>query len=253
MSKKLIVANWKMNPLTESEAKDITKGIAKAARKSQKTKVVICPPSIFLKTVQSGNRTKSFVTGLQNIHPDHQGSHTGEISADMARGMNVHYVITGHSERRAQGETDEEVNKKVHAILDAKMIPIICVGEHERDSDVSYLQFIQKQITFALKDLSDTQVKKCVIAYEPIWAIGAEEAMAGEDMHQMYIFIKKVVHDLYDERTAKKIQILYGGSVSPKNTEDILEQGHVDGLLIGRQSLYPENFGEIISIAEKMK
>jgi triosephosphate isomerase (TIM) len=255
MSAKIIVANWKMNPLTEKEAKEISKGVAKASKKNPKTKVVICPPSIFLKTVQDSNKTKQYITGLQNIYPELQGSHTGEISADMARAMNVHYVIAGHSERRAAGETDEDVNKKVLAIVNAKMMPIICVGEHERDSEVAYLQFIQNEITIALEGLNENQVAKCVIAYEPLWAIGKsdKEAMVGSDMYEMYIFIKKVINDLHGARVAKKVSILYGGSVSPINAEDILEEGHVDGLLVGRQSLYPENFGKIITIAEGIK
>ena len=254
MSQKIIIGNWKMNPLSLREAKDIAKGVSKYSKKYKKTQVILCPPALYALPVMQGFKNPPFALGLQNIFPEHQGSHTGEISADMAKGIDVQCVLAGHSERRSRGETNTDINKQVHAILNAKMIPVLCIGESVRDKDATYLEFLQNEITECIVGLTEAQISKTIIAYEPIWAIGKgeEEAMKGADMYQMFIFIKKIINDLYSGRAAKKVKVLYGGSVSGNNAEDLLVEGHIDGLLIGRQSLYPEHFGEIIKIADNL-
>jgi triosephosphate isomerase len=167
----------------------------------------------------------------------------------MLASENVKYVILGHSERRSAGEKSDIVAKKATAAIAARIQPIICIGEESRDHSGVYLKHIKHQIIESLSGIPKTKLKDIIIAYEPIWAIGGDEAMSSHEMHQMMLYIKKVVTEKYTRTIANSIQILYGGSVTAHNACDMIENGVVDGLLVGRASLNPEEF---IAIAKNI-
>jgi len=240
MSKKIIVANWKMNPSNEKEA-------IKLAKALDKNGVIIAPPFVFLPAISKVVRRAKLA--VQNLSPESQGSYTGEISPAMLKDLKVKYAIVGHSERRALGETNELVNKKVKNALKHGLTPIACVGESHRDHGMKYLHFMKKQIIETFKNLVPKDFSRIIIAYEPVWAIGknAEREATPEESEEMAIFIKKVLSDHFGGSSVKKLSILYGGSVDEKNAKAFLTCGGVQGLLIGRASLNPEKFNEIIS------
>lgn len=252
--KKYIVANWKMNPGTWKEAKDLFNSVKKKSTHLKKAVPVLCVPSLYLNCINESYRGKKVKLGGQDISQfEKTGSHTGEVSVQMLKSSGASYMIVGHSERRKMGEDDEIVRKKLQISLESGLTTILCIGEASRDREGQYLGFIAKQLTAALYGAPKEVAKRLVIAYEPIWAIGAKQAMSSHDMHTMGLFIKKVLHDFFEEEDVNKIPLLYGGSINDENSEDMLSKGEVDGLLIGRASLDAEQYGEILSIAEKLK
>jgi triosephosphate isomerase (TIM) len=246
--KKLVVGNWKMFPERHEEAKKIVAEVKKITPKLKKTTVVICPPFIYIPLFSKLGRG-SLKLGAQNTNPESQGSFTGEVSVSQIEQFGVDFVIVGHSERRKMGETDLEVNKKIRSVINYGISPILCVGEAVHDHNGDYLDFIKNQIVLGLKGVEKKNISKVVIAYEPIWAVGAKEAMKPNDVHEMTIYIKKVLSDMYGEY-AGGVSILYGGAVDKFNAEKIIKEGNVSGFLVGRQSLVPKDFVEIIKIVE---
>lgn len=246
--KKMIVGNWKMNPQTVKDATKLFEGINKQVPKPLRVVPIICAPYIYLPLLKKSK----VLLGAQNIFTEAKGSYTGEISIDMVKNFKISHVIIGHSERRKMGETDEMVNKKVHLALEADITPIICIGETTRDEEGSYLGFLKGQLEQGLKGVSRNAVGRVIIAYEPVWAIGASTAMNAHDVHQMTLFIKKALIDIYKSKTITGIPVLYGGAVDPTNAHGILTEGEADGLLIGRQSLDAKSFGEILQIANNI-
>jgi triosephosphate isomerase len=178
------------------------------------------------------------------------GSFTGEVSFSMLYQLGVRFVIVGHSERRKMGETDELVNRKVKSVVNGGMSAIVCVGETTRDHNGDYLELIKKQIHIALTDIPKKLLSQVVIAYEPIWAIGATVAMSPRDLHEMSIYIKKILNDMFSI-ASDEIRIIYGGAVDTVNTENLITEGNVSGFLIGRQSLVPKDFVEIMRLVDK--
>lgn len=242
---KIIVGNWKMNPSTLEEAKNI---ISKTFEvKSKNVSVVIAPPAVFLIPLMQFFKRKKILFGAQNTNYLKEGAHTGEISVSMLRKAGVQYVIAGHSERRAQGESDADVSLKVASILKEKMIPILCIGEKEHDSAGAYLEILQNQLLNSLSGVPTSSFKSIIIAYEPIWAIGKEEkdAMNSRMLHETSIFIRKILNDKFG-KLAKGVKIIYGGAVSEDNAYDLVHDGEVDGLLVGHHSLKPTDFKKII-------
>jgi triosephosphate isomerase (TIM) len=252
MSQKLIIANWKMNPQTQKEADKIFSGILLSAKNIKNTNVVVCPPSIFIGSLKKNNK---ILTGAQNVSGFSDGAYTGELSAKMLKDKNVSCVIVGHSESRATGETNELINQKINLLLKNKLQVVLCIGEKERDHNGFYLSFIKKQLHECLEGVSKSQIKNIVIAYEPIWAIGADALRQADvsEFVEMSIFIKKIIGDMYDVKTAHDICILYGGSVHPENAESFLSEGGAAGLLVGRDSLNVKKFSKILNCAEKIK
>jgi triosephosphate isomerase len=250
--KKILVANWKMNPTTLKDVQTIINGTKVKARLFKKIQVVVCAPSLYTQALAGKIKKGNVSIGVQNISIELKGSYTGEISAPMLADLKVTYAIIGHSERRKMGETDEMVNKKVLNALKYKITPIICVGETTRDEEGFYLATIKDQLAEALKGVSRADVEKVMIAYEPVWAIGASAAMDPHDVHQMSIFIKKALIDIYKNKTMIPVPLLYGGSVEPANAQALMKEGEVDGLLVGRQSLDPQSFGEIMRSANSL-
>jgi len=244
---KIIVGNWKMNPATLKNAHQIVKDIVRQAGKAKNTTVVVCPPFVYIPSLAPS--LKKAKLGAQDMFHELGSAFTSQVSADILKNIGVSHVIIGHSERRKLGETDEVINKKVLLALKMKMTPIVCIGEDSRDEDGHYLGVIRNQLEKALTGVKKTQLNSIIIAYEPVWAIGAEAAMNARDVHEMTIYIKKSLVDLFRMKKTPETPILYGGAVDPTNTKDILTLGDADGLLIGRQSLDPKNFIEIIVLA----
>lgn len=252
----LVVGNWKMNPKTAQKAREIFLETKKVIKNLKNTKVVICPPFVYLNELEkiSGNVTPSthaigsgrVVLGAQDMFWEKEGSFTGEISAGMLKGEG--YVILGHSERRELGETGDMVAKKIISAIKAGLYPILCIGEKERDDHGEYLHFLRKQIIESLNKLPKTYLAKLIIAYEPIWAIGKAEgeAMKPEQVHEITIYIKKVLVEVFGPKTKINVPVLYGGSVNYKNAKDLISLGNVQGLLVGRESLNPKKFGELL-------
>lgn len=256
--KKIVVGNWKMNPGTLKEARVIFNEIIKKSRSLKNVDVVLCPPFPFLSIGEklkahstSSGRVKNVYLGAQNVFEEVSGPYTGEISPKMLSSLGVKYVILGHSERRALGDTNKTINKKVLAALKANLLPILCVGESSRDSDGFYLAFIKHQIIECLDSVPKNQIKNIIISYEPIWAISSNalHEATKEEFIEIQIFIKKVIADLYDIKTATATKIIYGGSVSPTNAKDFID-AKADGLLVGQNSLIAQKFTEIIKIAK---
>ncbi len=245
----LIVANWKMNPEKEEEAKKIASLISKNARHFGRVKLVICPPYIYLSTVASViSKSKKIYLGAQDVYIGDGVAHTGEVSGEMLKSAGVKYVIIGHSERRAMLDTDEVVKVKLFGALKDGLKVILCVGEKDRNANGDQYNEVKKQLESALTKLPKRFLVNLIIAYEPVWAIGKSEneAMKPEELHEMSIFIKRVISDILKTKDIKKLSILYGGSVTKNNATEIIKKGNVSGLLIGRESLKAENFLELI-------
>jgi triosephosphate isomerase len=248
---KIIVGNWKMSPASPEEARAIYSTIAKKVGSAKKPLVIICPSHLHLESLVKLSKKSPIKIGAQNFFNESQGSFTGEVSAEMVAKSGATYSIIGHSEQRKLGETDEIVNRKVFLALKNNLRPIICIGEEKRDEEGKYYAHIKEQLERAFSGIQKPQLTKIIIAYEPIWAIGADAAMDAREVHEMTIFIKKTMVDLYRMRGKDRIDvpILYGGAVDPKNAHGIMSAGEADGLLIGRQSLVPESFLGIIRLA----
>jgi len=245
--KPLIVANWKMNPISQKAASQLFGSLKRGLKNVRKTEVVVCPPFVYL----SGNRLTSFKLGAQDCFWQDKGAFTGEISPQMLKDLGVSYVILGHSERRQiMGETDEMVNKKIREVLKLKLLPIVCVGETARERKRGEtFQVLKREIREGLKKVPKSQMSKVVMAYEPIWAIGTGNPCSTDDALTAILFIRKVISQIFGMAVAKKIRILYGGSVNSKNAGDYLGEDGIDGLLVGGASLNPKEFLKIVRIA----
>jgi triosephosphate isomerase (TIM) len=247
-NRKIIVANWKMNPQTLDEAKRTFNGIKKVALRLERVDTIVCVPSVFIAPLRKLFNTDSIAVGAQNVFHEASGAHTGEISVPMLKAIGAEAVIVGHSERRARGESDEIVAEKVAAVLRGELKAILCVGEQMRDEGGQYLDHVREQLKNSLAKVQRPMLKNLIVAYEPVWAIGKKdnEAMTPASLNEMAIYIKKVLSDLYGQDYGKTTSILYGGSVTVRNAREIVAEGGVDGLLVGRESLNPAAFGEIL-------
>jgi len=252
MSKRtLIVGNWKMNPATLEEARTIIRKVRYVATELSHTDVVMCPPFVFISAWSTRTDSPHAYLGVQSASPYvEEGPHTGEVGVHMLRDMEVQYVIAGHSEERARGTTDVEVSHRVAAIVHEGLTAIVCVGEHIRDEGGAYLDMLKEQIKNSLVDVPAKSSKNVVIAYEPIWAIGAQQAMNPEQIYEMVLFVKKVFADLFGQDVAMKMKVLYGGSVNAENAVDIIKIGKADGLLVGRESVHVEGFTELLKAVD---
>jgi len=247
---KIIIGNWKMNPGSLKDARVIFNETIKAVKGMKGVEVVICPPFPFLSTAND-LKIKNISLGAQNVFEETEGAYTGEVSLKMLLSLGVKYVILGHSESRLLGETNKTINKKILAVLKAKITPILCVGEISRDDNGFYLAFIKHQIIECLSSVPKTQIKNIIIAYEPIWAIGnkAIQKATKDEFVEIQIFIKKVISDIYNIKIASITKIVYGGSVHPLNAKEFIDGG-ASGLLIGRDSLVPKKFGKIVKLTK---
>lgn len=252
--KKIIIANWKMNPVSEKEAQKLFLSIKNVASKLLNVQTIICPPFVYLNTLNKLFKGHRIAVGAQDVFYKNTGSFTGMISADMLKDNGIKYAIVGHSERRSLGETNEIVNQKIKLLLQADIVPIVCVGEVVRDEEAKHFDFLKNEILNSLDGVSAGSLENIIIAYEPVWAISTNSAgvaMNSQDIHEMTIFTKKVLSDKYGMKVVLP-KILYGGSVNVENVEDLIMNGNIDGLLVGKASLSVNDFKEILSVANKM-
>ena len=243
----LIVGNWKMNPQSASLSVKLATELKKKLHTITDVDIVIAPPIIHLEGVsRARNSNRAYALGAQNVHFAQLGAFTGEVSLSMLKDFDVTYVILGHSERRALGETDILVNEKLLATIKAGLVGVVCIGEQKRDHSAHYLTHIESQIRKAFTKVSRAKLDQVVIAYEPLWAIGTGKNATADDIHEMKLFIEKVISDLYGRNLAQKVRILYGGSVNGKNARELFTDGMVDGFLVGGASLHTDEFIQII-------
>lgn len=241
--KKCVIANWKMNPVNLKEAKELAKKSRLYASKLKRTELVLCPPTLYTESLMSKGKVK---IGAQNASTEERGSYTGEVSSYQLKASGVSHVILGHSERRKLGETDAYIAKKVVQAVVAGLVPIICISEAVHDVDGAYLEELKKQILTTTSLLQPADMLKVIVAYEPIWAIGASQAMTPHDIYETTLYIKKVLTDAYGPTIGPSIKMLYGGSADASNAHDIMKEGRVDGLLVGRQSLDAAGFKSLL-------
>lgn len=239
----LVVANWKMNPDTLRAAKKLLEATKKAAVAAKGVSVVVCPPAVFLRELASARGKVAF--GAQNMHFEQRGSFTGEISSVQVKDAKASYAIIGHAERRAMGETNDDVRKKIDAALAANLTPIFCIGEKARGIGAEHFEFVREQLRSALSDESAKRLSKIVIAYEPVWAIGAPKAMEPRQMQEMSIFIRKTLVERCGA-AGHEVKILYGGAVDAGNAGTMLREGDVAGLLVGRASVDADGFTNLL-------
>ena len=250
--KTIIAGNWKMNK-TASETKQFAEELKSIMPKAKWCDVLVCVPSVNIPAAMRAFKDMRVSVGAENVFYEKNGAFTGEVSAVMLKDLGVKYVIIGHSERRQYcGETDIIVNKKVHAALNAGLHPIICVGEslEQRELGVT-MELISLQLKSALAGVSAEKLRKCVIAYEPVWAIGTGKTATPEQAGEVCTFIRATIRHMYGARIARSITIQYGGSMNPENAATLLAQPDIDGGLIGGAALKSEQFVEIINAANQ--
>lgn len=239
----LIIGNWKSYVEKKEDAKKL---LANAKRIAGKTrhKIVIAPPAPFL-ALLSGDKRALVKTSAQDISETTVGASTGEVSASVIKDAGATYVIIGHSERRARGETDALISQKVIRALSVGLIPVVCVGEKERDVNAGYLQVLRAQLDAVFSKLTPKDRAKVVVAYEPVWAIGktAKDAAAPRDVAEMMLYIKKVLAPY----GAEKAVVIYGGSVESANAKALMKEGGVGGFLIGHASADAKMFSALVS------
>lgn len=240
----MIAANWKMNLGSLDEALGFIRQIRTGLNEIQGIERVLCPPYTVLASAQEILRPTQIRLGAQNVHWEEKGAQTGEISAPMLREF-CEYVIIGHSECRATGsknESDEAINRKAHALLANDLTPIICVGENLAQNEAGETHaFVGSQLQAAFASLTVEQAAGCVIAYEPIWAIGSGRAATPTEANRVIgITIRGGIAGLFTEATARTIRVLYGGSVNPDNIRSFMEMPEIDGALVGGASLKPD-------------
>jgi len=250
MRKPLIAGNWKMFKNNE-EAVNLVEGIKAGVYKINDCTVVLCPPFTALETVSRLIRDTSIQLGAQNMYPETEGAFTGEIAPPMLKGVNCRYVILGHSERRQYfKETDGFINLKVKTALKYSLIPIVCIGETlEQREAKQHFEVVKSQFDNSLSDISKEDITRTVLAYEPVWAIGTGKTASPEQAEQMHSYIRRLLNERYGQDIANKVSILYGGSVKPENTAQLMSKPNVDGALVGGASLKAESFSQIVASA----
>ena len=249
--KAIIAGNWKMNK-TATEAAELIDALIPAV-KDAGCEVVICVPFTDLVTAVAKTKGTNIHVGAENVHFEKSGAFTGEIGADMLVDLGVEYVIVGHSERRQYfAETDQTVNKRALAALNAGLKVIICVGEslEQRETGITN-EWIALQVKSALYGVPADKLRRCIIAYEPIWAIGTGKTATAEQAGEVCSNIRAAIRGLYGARVARSVTIQYGGSMNPKNAAELLAQPDIDGGLIGGAALKPEQFVDIINAANQ--
>jgi len=247
MRKPIIAGNWKMNK-TPDEAAQLVKELIPLVVDA-KCDVVVCPPAVCLSAVHDAVRGTNVKLGAQNVHFEASGAYTGELSAAMLKAVGCEYVIIGHSERRQYfGETDKTVNLRTLAAFKAGLTPIVCVGEMKEEREAGYTNALARyQILMALHSLTADEVKKVVVAYEPVWAIGTGLTATDEQANETIGVIRAAIADKYGKTAANKVRIQYGGSMKGSNVKGLMAQPEIDGGLIGGASLVAEDFAQVVN------
>lgn len=248
--KAIIAGNWKMNMLA-SEVKPFIEQLKENAPKNKACEVVLCVPAVNVPAMLKAGKDAKVACGAQDVSEHDKGAFTGDVSAAMLADLGVKYCVVGHSERREYyKESDQKVNQKVKNLLAAGIMPIICVGESlQQREDGLTMAHINYQVRAALAGIDTAKLRRCIIAYEPIWAIGTGKTATAEQAEEVCSEIRSIIRQMYGARPARSISILYGGSMNAKNAAELLSKPDVDGGLIGGASLKPVDFATIIAAA----
>lgn len=248
--KKILIGNWKMQ-LSVRESAALARAV-RAGVKKAKAAVVLCPPFPAIPAVRDALGKSAIALGAQDLFWEAKGQYTGEVSGAMLRELGCSFVIVGHSERRAHlGETDEVVNKKVSAALAARLTPILCVGETREERERGERDAVlRRQVHVALRGLTAAQIRKVIVAYEPVWVIGSGKAVPPQDAVAAHATIRRAVNEVAGEEAV--MRVIYGGSVDSENAAGFLREAAVDGCLVGGASLRAAEFLKLVRIAEKL-
>lgn len=244
----IVAGNWKMN-LTMDEAVSLARGIAEGAPEDG-VQLIVSPVAVHLSAVSEALAASPVLLSAQNMHWATGGAYTGEVAGPMLRELAVRYVILGHSERRQYfGESDHEINRKVHSALNQDFHPIICLGETLAEREDGNTQTkVEFQLRAAMSGLNKEEARKCIVAYEPIWAIGTGKTASPEQAQEVHAFLRDVLGDRFGKDIANEIPLLYGGSVKPHNFESLISQEDIDGGLVGGASLKADSFLKLARI-----
>lgn len=252
MRENVIAGNWKMNKVL-TEAEQFIDETKNNVPESEQVESIVCAPFPFLATLVKQTEGTDLKIGAQNMHYEDNGAFTGEVSPLMLKGIGVTHVVIGHSERREIfAETDEVVNKKVHAAFNHGLTPIVCVGEtlEQRENNETN-EHVENQVKKALEGLDQNQVNEVVLAYEPIWAIGTGKTASSEQANEVCTHIRHVVKESVSSDAAEVVRIQYGGSVKPANVDELLGQSDIDGALVGGASLESDSFLKLVEAGKK--
>ncbi|TFG00513.1 MAG: triose-phosphate isomerase [Promethearchaeota archaeon] len=248
----IIGGNWKMHRGTPEKAREMLENLIPLVKDIESVDIVIAPPFTAL-GVASILKVTNIKLGAQNMYYEDEGAFTGEISPTFLNALEIDYIILGHSERRnIFNESSELVNKKLKKALSVGLNPIVCIGEHLKEREAGKTkEVIKKQFENTFAGLSKEDMDKTVIAYEPIWAIGTGKTATPEQADEVHQYIREILIDSYDKKTAENVRIQYGGSVKPHNAKELFEKKNIDGGLVGGASLEAKSFAQIIKEAEK--
>ena len=247
MRKPFIAGNWKLNK-TVAEALELANGLKKQVADVKDVDIVVGPVFTALQPVAESLKGSNIAVAAQNCYPENTGAYTGEVSPLMLKDVGCRYVIIGHSERRQIfRESDDFINQKIKAALAEGLEAIFCIGEtlEEREADKTW-DVLKTQLRDGLKDLSQDDMKKIVIAYEPVWAIGTGKTATGDQAQEAHAYVRGQVKELLDQATADAVRILYGGSVKPDNVDGLMAKPDIDGTLVGGASLKADDFARIV-------
>ncbi|SET10842.1 triosephosphate isomerase [Oceanobacillus limi] len=252
MRKKVIAGNWKMNKVL-TEANQFVDDVVNKVPANDNVEAIVCAPFPFLTSLVEKTKGTNLKVSAQNMHFEDNGAFTGEVSPVMLKDLGVTHVVLGHSERREYfAETDETVNKKTKAAFNHGLTPIVCVGETLEQREANETKgLVEMQVKKALDGLSDEQITKTIIAYEPVWAIGTGKTASSEDANEVCAHIRNVVKDVASDAVAEKVVIQYGGSVKPANVDELLSQSDIDGALVGGASLEADSFIQLVEAGAK--
>lgn len=248
MRKPMIAGNWKLHKTLE-EASNLVSELIPSVGDNRNVEIVVAPVYTSLGKVAEAIAGSNIKLAAQNCYPEPQGAFTGEVSPLLLKDVGCQYVIIGHSERRQLfGESNTLINSKAHALADAGLGTIFCIGEtlEERETEQTF-DVLRRQIRLGLRNLSADQMKSLVVAYEPVWAIGTGKTASDEQAQEAHAFIRALLTELYDEETGKATRILYGGSVKPGNVDSLMSQPDIDGALVGGASLKADDFARIVN------
>lgn len=247
----LVIGNWKLNPATAQKTQTLLRDIKKAIpKKNSVAHVAVATPAPFIQEAAKLLKKTRLAIGAQDVSHEEAGAFTGEVAVSMLKSLGVTYIIAGHSERRALGESDERVAQKAAVILKAGLTAVVCIGEKKRDVQGDYFGVVETQLRAILKSVPASALGRLVVAYEPIWAIGTGKHATPEDVQEMKLFIQKVIADAIQRNAVAKVRVLYGGSVNKDNAEELLQIGKADGFLVGGASLKASEFSSIVAIAD---
>ncbi|MFH1864878.1 MAG: triose-phosphate isomerase [Candidatus Eisenbacteria bacterium] len=247
----IVAGNWKLNKTAAETRSTILSLRNKLAGLTTRAEVVVFPPFVSLETAVDAARETSVHVGAQNVFWEAGGAFTGEVSTAMLEAIGIEFVLLGHSERRAMfGETDETVSRRLTAVLDSSLRPIVCVGEvlEERESGATG-EVLRRQVEGALRDVAPDHIGRVVVAYEPVWAIGTGKTASPAIANDAHTLIRSTIAAMFGRSAADETSILYGGSVKRENTASLMSESEVDGVLVGGASLDAAGFAEIVRAA----